>query len=92
MHHGIFWRSWARSYKKCPNHEKRREFITFQGLRDAFWTLSGNILRHLGAMLGYVGPVLGARLGSLALSFDKMEPKSAKMEQDGAYERHQEPT
>ena len=47
---------------------------------------------HFGAKLALCWIIWGARLGYLALSCDKIDPKSAKMRQDGAYERHQEPT
>ena len=49
-------RDLAKNDRTTKNDDSSSLLQVFEGLRDAFWRLFGNILRHLGAMLGYVGP------------------------------------
>ena len=49
-------RDLAKNGRTTKNDDSSSLLKVFEGLRDAFWKLFGNILRHLGAMLGYVGP------------------------------------
>ena len=49
-------RDLAKNGRTTKNDDSSSLLQVFEGLRDAFWRLFGNILRHLGAMLGYVGP------------------------------------
>ena len=87
---GFFYdlgRDLAKNGRTTKNDDSSSLLQVFEGFRDAFWRLFGNILRHLGAMLGYVClclAILAAMLGYLALSCGKMAPKSAKIRQDGA--------
>ena len=49
-------RDLAKNGRTTKNDDSSSLLKVFEGLRDAFWRLFRNILRHLGAMLGYVGP------------------------------------
>ena len=48
-------RDLAKNGRTTKNDDSSSLLKVFQGLRDAFWRLFGNMFRHLGAILGYVG-------------------------------------
>ena len=53
---GDLGRDLAKNGRTTKNDDSSSLLQVFEGFRDAFWRLFGNILRHLGAMLGYVEP------------------------------------